>query len=306
MLYDTIIVGGGPTGLSAALILGRCRRKVIVVDSRQPRNAVSKGISGFLTRDGIATSEFHEIAVNQLSAYPTVKYLYGEAIDACRDSGGFHVTLQDGNVLRGRRLLLATGLVDELPPVEGIHHFWGKSVFVCPLCDGWEMCDRPMLLYGAGPEMPALAMELLIWTRDLVVATPGESGFSARDRNYFRKNGIRLLEEKIIRLEGENGILERVVFADGLTLPRDCVFLHTAQRQRSELPAKLGCAFTDEGSVDDREMERTNIPGLYVAGNASKGLQLAIIAAAEGAKAAFSINESLQAEDTGFWEPEDL
>jgi thioredoxin reductase len=306
MIYDAIIVGGGPTGLSAALILGRCRRRVLLLDSGQPRNAASKGISGFVSRDGVGPFEFRKIARDELQAYSCVDEIHGHAVDAALTDCVFHVTIEDGRVFRSRRLLLATGLVDELPPIEGLSEFWGKSVFVCPLCDGWEVQDRPMLAYGTGAAMPAFAMELLLWSRDLVVATPGECGFSSRDREYFHRHDIRLVESRILRLEGEHGKLRRVLFANGFTLARESLFLMTRQKQRSELPEKLGCHFTDEGAVEDKEMERTNIPGLYVAGNASKGLQLAIIAAAEGAKAAFSINESLQAEDTGFCIPEDL
>lgn len=306
MLYDAIIVGGGPTGLSAALILGRCRRRTIVIDSGKPRNAASAAVSGFLSRDGMSPFDLRRVACEQLKTYPCVEMEAGEAVDACSIESGFEVVLSDGRSFRGRRLLLATGLEDQLPPVEGMERFWGHSVFVCPVCDAWEIRDRKFLVYGAGPEMPAFSVDLLLWSRDMIVATPGECGFPGRDRRFFERHGIRLIESPLVRFEGEGRTLKRVVFADGEVVERDAVFLLTTQCQRSALPRKLGCRFTDEGAVDDRELERTNIPGLYVAGNASKGLQLAIVAAAEGAKAAFSINESLQAEDTGFWAPEDL
>jgi thioredoxin reductase len=306
MVYDALIVGGGPTGLSAALILGRCRRRVLLIDSAQQRNATSRGVSGFLSRDGIDPCELVEISRRQIEAYPSVEFLRGEAVSACRVDDGFTVKTSEGATFKTRRLLLATGLVDVLPPVEGLSRFWGKSVFVCPLCDGWEARDQPLLVYGSGPLLSAFAVEVRIWSEDLVMATPDASALPPRDRELLERMGIPILESRLIRLEGKGDQVEKAVFEDGTVLSRKGVFLFTEQIQRSELAGSLGCEFTEDNVVNDREMERTNVPGLYVAGNASKGLQLAIVAAAEGAKAAFSINESLVAEDTGFWIPEDL
>ena len=306
MLYDALIVGGGPTGLSAALILGRCRRNVLVMDAGEPRNAVSEGARGFLPRDGTPPRDLLEISRKQLENYPSVKFIADEATKAHLANKIFTLETRDGASFQGRRLLLATGLIDQLPEIDGLRAFWGKSAFVCPICDGWEVQDTPLVAYGSGPELPAYAVELLRWSGNVKVVTPGPSEFSTGVRQHFQRLGIDLHESPLTRVEGAAGKLARVHLQDGSSLACRALFLHTTQIQHSPLPDQLGCRFTEASAVDDCEMERTQIPGLYVAGNASKGLQLAIIAAAEGAKAAFSINESLVGEDTGFWSPEDL
>ncbi len=306
MLYDALIVGGGPTGLSAALVLGRCRRRVLVIDAGEPRNAPSEGVRGFLSRDGIPPRDLLEIARKQLKNYPCVEFISSEATKAELENKFFIIETREGRRFQGRRLLLATGLIDQLPEIDGLPAFWGKSAFVCPICDGWEVQDRPFVAYGSGPKMPAFAVELLRWSNNVTVVTPGRCGFSKEDRQHFQRLGMQLHEESVVRLEGTAGKLTHIYLQGGARLACQALFLHTTQIQRSPLPEQLGCNFTEDSAVDDCEMERTQIPGLYVAGNASKGLQLAIIAAAEGAKAAFSINESLSGEDTGFWPPEDL
>src|SRR5687768_7612451 len=146
--YDVLIVGGGPAGLSAALVLGRCRRRVLVCDAGRPRNAASHGLHGFLTRDGIKPSEFLEIARQQLRPYDTVELKQTEVTSARRLANGFELTLANGESVSARKLLLATGVVDELPALDGLPDFYGRSVFHCPYCDGWEVRDQPLAIYG--------------------------------------------------------------------------------------------------------------------------------------------------------------
>jgi thioredoxin reductase len=296
-LFDVIIVGAGPAGLSAALILGRCRRRVLLCDTGQPRNAASQALHGFLTRDTIEPSEFLHLGREQLLKYTTVKLRTIKATDAVSDGNNFKVTLDDGIVVTSRKLLLATGVVDELPAIEGIEACYGRSVFHCPYCDGWEVRDMPLAVYGRGKRGRQLALEMTIWSRDLVLCTDGPADIDEKDLRQLSRQGIQVREERILRLEERKGILEHIVFANGEILPRHAMFLCTKERQHSELAAKLGCTFTHRGVVRTGEYEQTNVPGLYVAGDASRRVQLVIVAAAEGAEAAFAINTALLKED---------
>lgn len=296
-MYDVIIVGAGPAGLSAALILGRCRRRVLLCDTGQPRNAASHALHGFLSRDGIQPDELLRLGREQLCKYESVELRTIEVIDAVRDGKHFQVTFEDGTQLVSRKLLLATGVVDELPAIEGLEVFYGRSVFHCPYCDGWEMRDAPLAIYGRGVRGRQLALELTVWSRDLVLCTDGPSKIEERDLNELSRHGIAVREERILRLEGKDGILERLVFVNGAELERRAMLLCVHERQHSDLAAKLGCTFTERGTVHTGEYEQTNVPGLYVAGDASRRVQLAIVAAAEGAEAAFAVNTALLKED---------
>jgi thioredoxin reductase len=292
-MVDVIIVGAGPAGLSAALILGRCRRRVLVCDAGHPRNAASHGLHGFLTRDGIQPAELLRIGREQMGPYDSVELREVGVTDATRVDDRFEVTLADRTRLSSRKLLLATGVVDQLPAVKGIETFYGRSVFHCPYCDGWETRDKPLAVYGRGERGRGLALELTAWSDDLVLCTDGPAGLRVEDLERLSRHGIAVRKERIARLEGTDGVLERIVFVNGDVLARRALFFNTGQRQRSDLPAKLGCEFTPSGDVWTDNYEATNIPGLYVAGDASHQVQLAIIAAAEGANAAFAINTAL-------------
>ncbi len=297
LIYDAIIVGGGPAGLSAALVLGRCRRKVLLLNAGKSRNARTRATYGFITRDGIKPAEFISIAREQLSRYTTVKLLEAEAADAKCVQNRFEVMLENGRRFKSRALLLATGVVDEIPAIEGLDPLYGSSVHHCPYCDGYEVRDQPIAIYGRGENGKGLALEMTAWSRDLVLCTDGASELSAKDLERLQQNGIKVREEKIARLEGTDGLLERIVFTTGETLPRRAMFFSTGHHQRSNLAERLNCKFTEKGAVETGEYEAAGIPGLYAAGDTSRHVQFVIVAAAEGAEAAFAINTMLLKKD---------
>jgi len=297
--YDCLVAGAGPAGLSAALMLGRCRRRVLVCDTGAPRNRWSHAVHGFLTRDGTPPARLLALAREELRPYDTVELCDARVVDAMPVSGGFVVRCEDGREVRCRKLLLATGVVDELPAIPGIDALYGRSVHHCPYCDGWEWRDQPIASYGREEHGAVLALSLSQWSRNVLVCTDGPASLSTEMRERLRARGIQVREDRVVRLEGQAGLLERIVFDAGPAEARRALFFATGQRQASELPARLGCRFTDNGTVATGKCEATNVPGLYVCGDASKEAQFVVVAAAEGAEAAMAINKALLEEELG-------
>jgi thioredoxin reductase len=295
-MLDVIVVGGGPAGLSAALVLGRSGRSTLVLDAGKPRNAASRNAHTFLTRDGIPPSELLDLGRAELEQYPSVEVRLTEALSASVEPIGFEVTLANGGTESCRKLLLATGVVDELPPIDGLAQLWGTSVFHCPYCDGWEIRGSALAVYDRGAEAMSFVPVVLGWSDDLVLCTDGPSGLSDRARDELEHNGVRIVETPIVRLEG-NGRLERIVFSDGSAIARDALFVHTSPRGRSDLAVQLGCGLTDFGLVEVTPERETSISGVYAAGDAASRLHQIVTAAASGAEAAIMINRALAMED---------
>lgn len=297
-MYDVIIVGAGPAGLSAALVLGRCRRRVLVCDSGRPRNAASRAMHGFLTRDGINPHEFLRLSREQLQQYETVTVRDCEVTAAaCRADARFEVTIENQERLTTRKLLIATGVLDNLPDIPGFAELYGASVFHCPYCDGWEVRDEALAVYGRGARGLGLSLELTGWSRDVVLCSDGPADIDEAGRDRLRRCGIQVREERVLRLEGHEGRLTRIVFDEGEPIPRHALFFTTGQTQQSALAISLGCEFNDKGTVRTGKYETTHLRGLFVAGDASRAVQWVIVAAAEGAEAAFAINTDLLSDD---------
>jgi len=248
---------------------------------------------GFLSRDGIEPAAFRERCRADLRTYPNVEWRDIAVRDAERVADGFELELADGTRGRSRKLLLATGLVDTLLAVAGMQEFYGRGVYHCPYCDGWEVRNQPLAVYGAGADAHKMALELTVWSNNIVLCTDGPSGLGTAQEHQLLRNGIRLRPERIRQLTGRDGELAGIVFDSGAELPRRALFFVTATVQRSALPAKFGCVPTHEGDLPTGSQAETHVPGLFVAGDASTEMRLVIGAAAKGAEAAFRINAEL-------------
>ncbi len=293
---DVAIVGGGPAGLSAALVLGRCRRRVLLFDAGRPRNWAAREMHGFLGRDCSDPAELRRLGREQLGRYDTVALRDIAVKDARAVDGAFEVVLENDERVRCRKLLLASGVKDALPEIEGFDALYGGSAHHCPYCDGWEWRDRAIAVYGQGETGKDLALELLGWSKDVVLFTDGSTDLAPEHRDELARNGIRIIEGQVIAFEGEDGFLQAVRLADGTRIERDALFVYTSSEQTCHIANGFGCKF-DNGLVATGQYEQTHVPGLFVAGDASRNAGLAIVAAAEGARAAFAINMELLRED---------
>jgi thioredoxin reductase len=292
MIYDSLIIGGGPAGLSAALVLGRCMRRIVVLDSGRYRNERSNALHCYMGHDGIAPHDLLDRSREQLKRYATIALRRATATKVSRGDARFSADLDDGQQVLARTVLFATGVVDELPSLPGIHELFGRSVHVCPYCDGWEHRDAPIAVFGRGSKGAGLALLLRQWTNDLVLCTHGPGGLSPRDKQLLDRRGIKVRETVIAELQGEEGCLRAICFEDGEQLPRRALFFNTGQHPRSTFLENLGCAYGEKGVTFDED-GATSVPGIYVAGDVSRDVQLVIIAAAEGARAALAINKAL-------------
>lgn len=292
-MFDVVIIGGGPAGLSAGLILGRFRRSVMICDSQQPRNAKSTGVHGFLSRDGIHPQDLLQIAREQLMPYSTVQFQTQEVTDVVQTDAHFTVSFQDGTSALTKKILFATGVKDILPPIEGLDALFGKSVFHCPYCHGWEVRDKAIAILANGEGAVHFAALLHSLSGDMVICSNGPSEIGSDDRRQLDRLGIRVIETPILRLKRQDATLEGLVFTDGSELRRDAIFVRPAQEQHSSLPAQLGCAMTEMGYIAVDEQGKTSIEGVYAAGDLTTPKQQVLYAASAGAFAASMINSEL-------------
>jgi thioredoxin reductase len=319
--FDVLIVGGGPAGLSAALVLGRCRRAVLVIDAGHPRNYASRAAHNFLTRDGIPPMELLRLGREEIAAYG-VQFRQGVVAVAQCLNPGYRIELLSGESFTGRKLLLATGVTDVLPGIPNLEAFYGLGVHHCPYCDGYEYADQPLAALGEPRKALGLAMNLRTWSPNVTACSHGRL-FTSLQRRKAAELGIALRPEPIAKLETivggtpdapvfgdpkqdfsvenhrEPHRLARIVFNSGDPLSVSALFFNTEQVQRSDLPTSVGCGSNEKGGIDRDARQRTEVKDVYLAGDASRDVQFVIVAAAEGAKAGMAINADFQKEAHG-------
>ena len=292
--FDAVILGGGPAGLSAALVLGRCLRRTLVCDDGRYRNKRSRALHCFMGHDGADPAQLLANSRRQLACYDTITLASMTARSVERSGAFFVVHFADQSKVTAKALLVATGVVDELPPLEGIEQLFGRSVHVCPYCDGWEHRHAAVAAYGRGEKGAAFVNLLRQWTDDLVLCTHGEPLAYELEHKLITR-GIRAISKPVRRLDSADGCLTAIVFDDGEVLQRKALFFTAGQHPRSPLLEGLGCQYDEKGGFACDPEGRTNVARVYVAGDVSRDVQLAIIAAAEGARAGLAINKDLLA-----------
>jgi thioredoxin reductase len=274
-------------------VLGRCRRKIILFDTGRPRNAASRHLHGYLTRDGTPPLELLRLGREELRPY-AIDTREVEVTGITCAAGGFDVLLATGERVATRAVLVATGVRDHLPDIPGLHECYGITVHHCPYCDGWESRDTTIVVIGAGAAVTGLGLSLKTWSDRVIVCSNG-SRLGSRHRGQLAQHGITVYERPIARIEHDHGEVRQVVLSSGETVSCERIFFSAGQSPQCELPRQLGCDVTYKGVVKTDHLGQTGVPGLYVVGDASRDVQFVVVAAAEGAKAAVAINKRLQA-----------
>lgn len=302
--WDCIVVGAGAAGLSAALVLGRARQQTLVVDAGRQSNGVAHGIGGLLGHDGRPPAAFYAAGRDELRAYPTVELRSGEVLGGERHDGGFVLELTDGSREVTRRVLLASGMDYRFPPLPGIAERWGRSVFHCPFCHGWEVRDQPLGVLDRGARGAQRALLLHFWSEDVTLLTDGAAGLDAEDLERLRAAGVKVEERRVAELRGPGSTLTAVAFADRVERPLGGLLVPVTLHQRSGLAKQLGAAASGPGpvAVDAIEVDpmfHTSVPGLSAAGDVSSQLPSMANAVAAGSIAAAMIVHGLLAEAHG-------
>ncbi|MBJ7356091.1 NAD(P)/FAD-dependent oxidoreductase [Nocardioides sp.] len=294
--YDAIVVGGGAAGLSAALVLTRARRRVAVVDGGRPRNAPAAHMQGFLSRDGLPPAELVEMGRAEVTRYGG--HLVEDTVSGVVRHEGprFDVRLASGTTLATRRVIVATGLRDEIPDVAGAWDRWGRDLLHCPYCHGHEVRDEPLgvLGQGSGPVQHALLVRQ--WSPDVVLFTHGSTP-TAEERQQLSARGIVVDDRPVRRLVVEDDELRGVELDDGSVVARRAVFVRPRFVPHSDLLVGLGCATGDDGWPVVDPTGATTVPGVWAAGNVANPRAQVITAAGEGSAAAIALNNDLVDED---------
>ena len=302
-MYDAIVIGGGPAGLSAALQLGRARRSTLVLDAGNPRNAAATGVHGLIALDGLAPHEIRRRAIEELERYG-VEHRSAEASRVAEREDGFAVHV-DGDVVRGRRVLLTTGLIDVPPELPDADRFWGSSILQCPFCHGWEVADRPLAFVADSPQDLARVRFYANWSADLTVLTHGRFEVPDDQRRSLEATGVGVEDAEITALHGVDGVLESVSLADGGSVKCEAMFLHPAQQQ-APIVQDLGVELNEGGFVvvekdygdpdGPHDVMETSRPGVFAAGDLTSPAQSAVLATFEGSLAGQMLLLSLLAE----------
>lgn len=291
--YDVVIVGGSVAGLSAALILGRSLRDVLVVDSGEPCNRQTPHSHSFMTRDGVPPAQLNALAREQALAYPTVELLSDKVVAISRKNDEFSITTEQNQTFIARKILLATGVYDIMPNIEGFAECWGRSVFHCPYCHGYEVKNEPLGVMINGDHAREYAGIIRHWSKNITLFTNGPATFDDTQRTKLQNLGVPLIETTLVSLDHQNGMLTAVQLQDGSRVNLSALFAPVYTRQHADLAQQLGCDLTPAGLIAVSAFGETNVPGVFAAGDNSSPMRQLVAASAAGSTAGSFLNREL-------------
>ncbi|MGG3448391.1 NAD(P)/FAD-dependent oxidoreductase [Domibacillus aminovorans] len=296
-ILDVVIAGGGPAGLSAALVLGRSLKNVTVIDDGRPRNFVTAASHGFLTRDGIKPSELRKIAHEQLTKYQNVKITEDFIEKVEKKNNVFITTTKSGKTMVSKKIVFGTGMKDHLPAIDGLQEVYGKTVFHCPYCDGWERRNEPLAVFGNGKGLLPFIKLIYNWSEDLIAFTNGTADITKEEKQELIQHNIPLIESPIIEFQSTKGNLDRIILQNGDAVRRKGGFwVTTNEQQASMIPALLGVPLNENGEYETGDHGQTNIKGLSIVGDAKNSFTSLIGAAEQGYEIGVKINGELAEE----------
>lgn len=269
---------------------------MVVIDEGRPRNGVTRQTHGFLTRDPISPSEFRRIAKEQISSYPSVNFVEDTALSITGTDGDFQITTARGETYRSKKLLFAVGMKDLPVDIKGLADVYGKSAFICPYCDGWELREQPLVLIVKGADALHMAKMISGWTNQLTICTHGPDELTDEQREELNQHNVPVFDSPIQTVESNEGMVQQVVLEDGTRIPCTGIFFRPKLTTGSDQPQAIGCQITEAGTVIVDNFGKTNVSGVFSAGDAASQLHQAIIAASLGSLAGVGINNELNEE----------
>jgi len=292
-LFDVIIIGGSYSGLSAAMALGRSLRRTLVIDNGKPCNIQTPHSHNFLTQDGSSPSEISLLAKNQVEEYETIEFYNGKAISAQKVNNGFEITTEKGEKFSSKKLIVASGITDEIPDIKGFIESWGISLIHCPYCHGYEYKGKKTGIIANGDRAVHLSSLVKNLTEDVTILSRGKASFTDEQLEKLHRNNIEIIETEITELNHENGKVKSLIFTDGKEIDFGVVYGAFPFHQHSEIPESLGCEFTEFGHIKTDQFQKTNVPGLFVCGDNSSMMRSVSNAVMTGNVAGAMVNMEL-------------
>lgn len=292
-LFDVIIIGGSYAGLSAAMALGRSLRNILVIDSGKPCNEQTPHSQNFLTQDGKTPKEISTLAKSQVEEYETVKFHNGKAISAQKTDFGFEIQTENNEKFQSKKIIVATGIIDEVPNIKGFKESWGISLIHCPYCHGYEYKGKKTGIIANGDKAVHISSLVKNLTEDVTILTRGKANFSSEQFEKLKNNQIDIIETEISELKNENGYVKSLVFDDGKEIDFEAVYGAFTFQQHSDIPKDLGCEFTEMGHIKTDMFQKTNVPGLFVCGDNSSMMRSVSNAVMTGNVAGAMVNMEL-------------
>jgi prepilin-type processing-associated H-X9-DG protein len=291
--YDVIIIGGSYAGLSAGMALGRALRNVLIIDSGKPCNRQTPHSHNFLTQDGNTPAAIWTTGREQVAKYTTVQFCHGLAVAATHTDSGFSVTTDNGTNHTAKKLILATGVQDIMPPIPGFAACWGISVIHCPYCHGYEVRNEITGILANGDMGFEFSKLIHNWTKKLTLLTNGKCELSNEQINALTEHNIEIVEKVIVGLEHVNGHIANVLFADGTKEAMKAIYARVPFEQSSQIPQMLGCELTETGHIKVDNMQKTSVTGLYACGDNTTPMRTVSVAVSMGTMAGAIANSEL-------------